>query len=1500
MIAKLAAGSVASAALIVTFLMVLNHAGSTLGGSEDPVRNEAGAIARQLPGATIDSLKKTTDAISGNPTTNSIASQSETYRGTKTTVDTTSTAMTILETLLAIVKLLFKVGIVVGVIALITRTISRRRRTYVTYEIRAHRESIVSTEQIRTFMSATCNLVYVRSRRLQRVFTGSPSFAFRVLSSPNKTRGDSEIASYITIPGDEILNTAIRNKFADTYQDAELIKVKDSSWPKWGFEIVRNKKTRMIPFTIRIPGISTASESFEEGFNAPVMDKVVTAMAATPIPGEVQIVATPVPRPMNWLIRQMARLSSQSSQRADAIERRESENVAQASANEGHLFVEMRVGSPNYEFSRDVAAELQGAAGGDAQLRERRPVLRKALYQDRFHKAVGNPLPSWLYSVYSTSELSSLWQLPSASLRAITTKRHNRRRVSVPPEVHYIEDRALSEGQDANAEDLAMWLSPERREITLLPGDFLYGVGVAGQQGMGKTVLMGRMVSALLSQDRRFSGLICDPKGDLAEAVLSYLPPDLKVHYIDFDDPQIGINPFEISDMNDEAAIVNVILHGIIDVARTEEDESQIMASSKDFLTMALYATLATTVPFGYKPTFYHLRKWISSDPRNVAWRKELLDSVIRKRRSRLWICEGYEEYHSSLERSEAAFTQRAAAPMNKIAELLTESIDRILRHEQAINFEEAIRNNEIIIVNGRNHKSADMIFRFLWQMADQTLGRIETVRNKALRERELGANIDVPKKVRFLFAVDEAPSIMTPTTAEIMARRRSAGLHMMIGWQHDAQIRNPMVRSAIYSLLQNVFQFRTSVEDARQRIDLFQMTYDDQQDSRLREIRTNRVSVADITNLDRYNVYIFQLVNGNRVPAYWGWTINPEGRASYAPEHLLQQRNGGGHSMGPLSPPDFEVETFDIKKIMSRPKSEQPQHRDPADNEPERLPDPGINSEVLAMNDPAPADLKVPPKIEQSTASLTAESAGEEPGSQAVESREEKDTPDSANGQGAASNGNGQVSRNGKYSAAEPDSAALEDELPRQKGEILSDMESATDPLAGPGNDKRGASRDAEGGHVGPLGQHLPGEIGSWLEAVDGFRDIRGEAPLEFIEPPEDAIPGSVQARNERANKLASDSKIIPPNTQAVLHWLYEFNVMSQTQIVYATGLSKATVARRMNAFLAHGLVRGMALGRQKIWTLTDLGVRVGRRINNRRGPLIPHEPGKGPDGKNEAGRKWGPRNVDSAHTVIHDMHVASYVLRLTELLDGDFRYTKNPADGLVLKVTGEFGALVEPPVRKTRRGTHKVGLFDLSQVMPGVAFQGVDLTDDTIRRVSPDAAIQLHNLTDNPETARRELWIELDRQGHTSRLTEKFTNYDVFMALWWRTVPRFKKAGRPPIVIFVAPSIAILKRQLLIGDTVLVAQAGRQIEGPENWGLPPARNRIFFALESDLHKGSMRMYRVPELTPAMRLAVASNPQEKAAAINCQPRMDEYLLPPRLMAGRRVGTHLPPTKREG
>ena len=110
---------------------------------------------------------------------------------------------------------------------------------------------------------------------------------------------------------------------------------------------------------------------------------------------------------------------------------------------------------------------------------------------------------------------------------------------------------------------------------------------------------------------------------------------------------------------------------------------------------------------------------------------------------------------------------------------------------------------------------------------------------------------------------------------------------------------------------------------------------------------------------------------------------------------------------------------------------------------------------------------------------------------------------------------------------------------------------------------------------------------------------------------------------------------------------------------------------------------------------------------------------------------------------------------------------------------------------------------------------------------------------------------------------------------------------------MIFVAPNIEILKKQLAIADETLVVRSGQTRLGSASWGNPVSRKRVFFALETDLHKGSMRAYRVPEETPRQRSEKASDQRERTEVRVVQVRMDD-LLPKSLLAGRRLGTHEP------
>ena len=313
------------------------------------------------------------------------------------------------------------------------------------------------------------------------------------------------------------------------------------------------------------------------------------------------------------------------------------------------------------------------------------------------------------------------------------------------------------------------------------------------------------------------------------------------------------------------------------------------------------------------------------------------------------------------------------------------------------------------------------------------------------------------------------------------------------------------------------------------------------------------------------------------------------------------------------------------------------------------------------------------------------------------------------------------------------------------------------------------------------------------------------------------------------------------------------------------------------------------MKIGRRRVWFLTDLGARAGRHIRSRSGPLIPYEPGKGEDGQFEATRKWTPRNNPNHRPVIHDLHVASYVLQLATLCDGGIQKYEDPDRGIIESLKGEFSSFITPPLRVGRRGHREpIDLHSILQLQRGVAFNGIDTDRPRLGALSPDAIIGIRNLAPDQadqKPSQTELWIELDRQGNPSKLRKKLNRFDMFLGIWWRFVPRYREAGKPPLVIFVAPDIEILRKMLKIADETLKVTSG-QIRLGENWDPPASRERIHFALESDLHMGSLRMYRVPEKTPRERQRDASDQRERTEAANIGPLMID-LLPAWVLAGK-------------
>jgi len=1346
-------------------------------------------------------------------------------------------------------------------IAVWTRWYDRRRRRYTVFQLKAYRDEGVSLEQLRSLISSWSNLMFVRSRRIQRFFWGAPTLTLRVFATPEPLRSadaseaeassdehsPTEVMWLIQMPRDPVLERTFSEGFVDAYKDTRLERIgRNHRWSseitRLSREVVRLKKVRPLPFTLLAAGTRNAGDTLVEGFQAPLSDRLAASLSAHREPVELQLALTVVPRTFDRLIHSLSRRRGSSSTTRSVIDAAEGQNIAQASASESHFFVDMRVAARRYEVARDVAASFSGAAGGDTQLRERRPVVRRSIYRRRFRDGTANPMPSWLHSVYSVSEISLLWQMPSRDLKGVAIERTNMPRIPAPPAVWRPRDPNLAVLYDVVGTPLA----PKY-------GDLPMNIGISGNQGMGKTALEAAVVS-LVAHNPNFAMFLLDPKGDLAEAALSAIPGDRRVHYIDFHAPECGIDPFLVSGGRDFDAIVDVINQGMIDVSRTEDDESQILASSLDLLTNANLATLATTVPFGIRPTLHHFGQWLSTSDGAIEWREALIEKVLKRRPDMHAVTTAYLELHSNLRKATSAFVQRTSAPYNKVRRLTRSNIDKVLRHPNALDIGKIIRDREILIVNGQQMGDRYTVMRFLVQMISHELGN-----QQALPEDE---------RVPVFLGVDEVPPLLTPYTADMIAQRRSAGLSFMAAYQHDAQIENERVLETMTSLLQIWFQLRCGMTDARKRANLFQASYGDKYEPRLSSLRSYRFGPAALANLPRYGVAAKMVVDGEPVNAAGGYTKAMEVNPARIEEHISRQREAGGYVPQTLRAPDLPGQQQRViaeaaVKTFVEPAEDADLYvwqRDgrnghDANGETGHLltPGPDVPAEAAPTRRREPPSTSPPPAKPPEAVPPPAQETAPPPGSPPADPPSTEAPPAQA-------------------PAAEVPTAI---EAPSPSDEER-DLEAAVVAAGAAGANPAEAAREVRRRQsaVGPLGKPMRVETSRLLEDLDDFEQLDETQKAKRLDAKTDLPVRSGPALEARAKALASGSDLKEDHAR-VLRWIYEFNYVTSQQLAAVMDISLSTVSRRAKRLLEQGLIRGLTFrkhgGRKRVWHLTDFGHRVGQHFHTRQGSIIPADP------------DWHERSADAALGIGHDLHVVAYVLQLARLVDG-------PGDplasstGLVVDVRGSRGATIDPP--KEYDGRKRVPLTP--QLLAGLEPEMVLDTPfelDGFRSLVPDAAVFLQNQRGSDRKTRHQILLELDRSGHRQKLVGKLRRYDAFYAAWAHRHPQTRR--RPPVTLFVAKDETTLRRQLAIADQVLCIRRGTSRTPPAEWPAPPSRSQVLFALERDLHQGTLRCYRLPEQPPPIREAGARNDREREAARRFTPQSID-LLPARFRFEQR------------
>jgi hypothetical protein len=250
-----------------------------------------------------------------------------------------------------------------------------------------------------------------------------------------------------------------------------------------------------------------------------------------------------------------------------------------------------------------------------------------------------------------------------------------------------------------------------------------------------------------------------------------------------------------------------------------------------------------------------------------------------------------------------------------------------------------------------------------------------------------------------------------------------------------------------------------------------------------------------------------------------------------------------------------------------------------------------------------------------------------------------------------------------------------------------------------------------------------------------------------------------------------------------------------------------------------------------QRFYGLAEGGFELarGRRLRERQG--IPRD------------ASWLRRVVDRTGGLPRELHVNGWVLAI-ERLAGE-------------RMTGWRGAgesRVLPPPRRVRGEWIELRP---AEIVLGTNHRLSGYQANVLEAVNPHATIELQ-LGDR---TRVDFMIEYGQQHDDPfEVQERLWRYDLFLSGWAHLLDRYRPPARVPIVVFVCPDQEALASMLDAADRALTTRIAKAGTPDRDWPFP-GRRSILFALEPDIHEGSLRAFGVPQDPSGIRATSGVRP---------------------------------------
>src|SRR6267143_285585 len=399
---------------------------------------------------------------------------------------------------------------------------------------------------------------------------------------------------------------------------------------------------------------------------------------------------------------------------------------------------------------------------------------------------------------------------------------------------------------------------------------------LVGKTGTGKSSLLGNMIISDMEQGNGLA--LIDPHGDLAEAMLGYVPQERIDDVIYFNpadlDYPIAFNPLESVEPDKRFLVAS----GLISVFK--KIWSEFWGPRLEHILRHSFLTLLE-IP---ATTLLDVHRLLT----DVQFRKGVIAGLTQQELKNFWLFE-FEKYS-------AYFRSEAIAPiLNKVGQFLTSLPLRNIvgQHKSKFEMRAVMDEGKILIANLSKGKIGEDNCAVLGALL------VTQLQSAALSR----ANVPESHRRGCYSYVDEAHNFLTTSFADLLSESRKFGLNLTIATQYSAQMYE-RIRSAVFGNVGTLIAFRVGPEDGETLAREFSPVFNE----------------SDFMNLPNYQVYLKLMIDGATSNPFSATTLPlPEKKTGHLDEIIAGSQARYGR-------PREEVETEMNARTSREPNQDQNQ----------------------------------------------------------------------------------------------------------------------------------------------------------------------------------------------------------------------------------------------------------------------------------------------------------------------------------------------------------------------------------------------------------------------------------------------------------------------------------------------------------------------------------------------------------------------------------------------